>query len=93
MTTTNSTFRSSTLLAEVKGSMELSLCPKLRQGQLLMQRYKFVYALSRGGRYEAQGDVVKEKSLKLAQKMVDHARACRRCTPDDHNFYGLDLWM
>lgn len=69
----------------------LSKCPKLKQGQLLMQRYKFINSYAHG-KYKAQGDRAKEKSVELAKRMKAHARECPLCSPQDENFYGLDHW-
>lgn len=69
----------------------LSKCPKLKAGQLLMQRYKYVVTVSQG-KYKPQGDRCKAKSVELAKRMKEHARQCPICNVTDDNFYGLDHW-
>ena len=69
--------------------MSLSSCPKLKQGQLLMQRYYYCFMLGTG-KYKQQGDECKRKSRILAARMKAHARACPNCSPDEEDFYGIE---
>ena len=68
---------------------QLSTCPKLKQGQLLMQRYQFCSIMG-VGKYLAQGQECKRKSIILAKRMRDHADQCPKCSQKDQNFYGVD---
>ena len=68
-------------------------CKKLREGQLLMQRYKFVFAKGNNTIYQSQADRCKERSIILAERMVAHAQVCNRCCEEqvlaDPVFYGV----
>jgi hypothetical protein len=76
-------------IAEQQGR-SLSKCPKLKQGQLLMQRYHFV--ASRGGdKYAEQAERCARKIPRLEKRMIAHAEECPRCGVDDENFFGMDL--
>lgn len=68
----------------------LSTCMKLKQGQLLMQRYFYVYHRGNNTAYQKQADRTKERSVELAKRMRDHADKCRNCSQSDLNFYGVD---
>ena len=68
-------------------------CQKLRQGQLLMQRYQFVYQTGNGTPYQDLADRCKERSVELARRMVEHATNCTICINEsvleEENFYGV----
>ncbi len=68
-------------------------CRKLRQGQLLMQRYKYVFQTGNMTRYQAQADRCKERSGILAVRMIEHAQECNLCCKEgvleDPVFYGV----
>ena len=66
----------------------LSKCVKMRQGQLLMQRYKFCYERGNMGPYQTQADVCKNKSLILAGRMKEHYTKCRVCQTEEF-WYGV----
>ena len=67
----------------------LSICPKLKQGQLLMQRYRLCFNKGNSTAYQAQADECKRKSVVLAKRMRDHADKCPNCSQRDPDFYGL----
>ena len=67
----------------------LSKCPKLKQGQLLMQRYKLCHDKGAGTAYDAQATECKRKSIELAKRMRNHADKCHNCSQTDQDFYGL----
>ena len=69
-------------------------CDKLREGQRLMQRYKFLFHHYRlHDLYSHQSTSAKDKSLVLAKRMVEHATNCAKCTEDnvleEETFYGV----
>jgi hypothetical protein len=69
----------------------LSSCKKLKQGQLLMQRYNYVWNRYGGHpKYGARAQVVKDKSVELAKRMKAHSAECQWCSVQDENYYGLD---
>ena len=70
-------------------AIRLSTCTKLKQGQLLMQRYMYCWDMR--GKYVQQGEECKRKSVILAKRMKVHAAQCDNCTPNDANFYGLEV--
>lgn len=68
-------------------------CQKLRQGELLMQRYQYVWKTYRHSRYVTQAETCKTKSVELARRMVVHAQACATCQQEraleSDIFYGV----
>lgn len=68
-------------------------CPKLRQGQRLMQRYQYVFQKGNGTAYQEIADRCKERSVILAKRMVEHATNCAICTREsvieEELFYGV----
>lgn len=70
----------------LKYHSELSRCPKMKQGQLLMQRYRLCFERGNGTKYQPQADTCKQKSLVLAQRMKDHWHNCRVCRSEDFWF-------
>ena len=54
-----------------------------------MQRYQFCSIMG-VGKYLAQGQECKRKSIILAKRMRDHADQCPKCSQKDQNFYGVD---
>ena len=71
----------------------LSSCAKLKEGQLLMHRYKLTYDLYKNNEMYAHISVSgKEKSVELAARMRKHADKCSQCSQSDPDFYGLERW-
>lgn len=71
----------------------LSDCPKLKEGQLLMHRYRLTYDMYKDDeRYKHISVSGKEKSVILAKRMRDHADQCPNCSQTDEDFYGLIRW-
>ena len=69
-------------------------CAKLRQGQMLMYKYKYLYDLYRGNeRYTWIADNCKRDSIILAKRMVEHAKGCGICAREivleEAFFYGV----
>jgi hypothetical protein len=68
-------------------------CKKLRQGQLLMQRYKYAYRKGNMTRYQGLADRCKERSGILAKRMIEHAQGCNLCCKErvleEGTFYGV----
>ena len=69
-------------------------CKKLRQGQLLMYKYKFLYDYYKGDDlYRQTADNCKRDSVILAARMVKHAEDCATCIAEnvlnEVFFYGV----
>ena len=68
-------------------------CKKLRQGQFLMQRYKYVWDTHNHSEYLQQAIKCKDKSVILAKRMVDHVEGCVTCQSErvleEVHFYGV----
>lgn len=68
-------------------------CAKLKQGQLLMQRYWATVKELTGGKWDHIAVSGREKSIILAKRMVEHAKKCPVCNKDralaDEDFYGV----
>lgn len=66
----------------------LSTCPKMKEGQLLMQRYKFCYERGNMGPYQVQANECKRKSQVLAKRMKEHYAKCQVCRQEEF-YYGV----
>lgn len=68
-------------------------CQKLKSGQLLMQRYQYVWKTYQHTRYATQAQTCKDKSMELARRMVEHAKQCPQCQQEralaSDIFYGV----
>jgi hypothetical protein len=68
-------------------------CLKLRKGQLLMQRYQYVWEQHRDTRYHYLAEKCKDKSVRLAGLMVKHVEGCNVCQKErvleEVFFYGV----
>ena len=67
-------------------------CKKLRQGQLLMQRYKYCWD-NHTPMYVEPAQACRDKSVILAKRMVDHVEDCVTCQTErvleEVHFYGV----
>jgi hypothetical protein len=82
------------LWAQMDRPERVGTCSKLRQGQLLMQRYHYTY--NHGKNHNLYADkalVCKEKAIRLAAMMQEHSTNCNICCDErvleEPLYYGV----